>query len=110
MISNRTLEDYKRAGAYMRLLKTIFAKTYIEVSKVTRVHEYENKLNAAEKRIDSVCSKAEDNMFYAYPKLSDEYLDIFYGDASAKPRNDVDREQLDLMQELVKEVFGENWK
>jgi hypothetical protein len=49
-------------------------------------------------------------MFYAYPKLDDEYLDIFYGDASAKPRNDVDREQLDLMQELVKEAFGENWK
>lgn len=110
MISNRTLEDFKRAGAYMRLLKMVFAKTLIEVSKVTRVNEYESKLNAAEKRIESVCSKAEDNMFYAYPKLSDEYLDVFYGCTNMTPRSEVDREQLELMQSLIIDLFGDNWK
>ena len=113
MEKKRTLEDYKVAGAWMRLLKSVFSETYMACSKVMYAKETD-KFRVAEDRISALCSQAEDNMFDDFPTLSNEYLDIFYGhignDPIYSPRGDVDREQIELASELVKELFGENWK
>lgn len=39
MIKDRTLDDYKKAGAWMRLLKTVLAETYVECSKVLKAKD-----------------------------------------------------------------------
>lgn len=109
MIKNRTLDDYKRAGAWMRLLKAVLGKTYIECSKVMRVGEYESRFDSVIRKVDNVCSRAEDNMFDDFPKLSDQHIDVFYG-APDVTTTDVDKEQTALMRKLVKELFKDNWE
>lgn len=110
MIQNRTLEDYKRAGAWMRLLKSVLTRTHIECSKVLRAHDAD-RFNTVETKVGILCSRAEDNMFNDFPKVSNDYLDAFYGVLDSTPfRNDVDKEQVELAEELIKELFGENWK
>ena len=110
MERQRTIDDYKEAGAWMRLLKAVLTSTYVSCSKVARVKEYENPLWSAEKKIEQVCSRAEDNMFGDFPELSNEYIDVFYGAPDSHCRNDVDSEQVELMIKLVKELFKDNWK
>ena len=109
MKKDRSMDDYLRAGAWMRLLKAVFAKTYVECSKVMRVSEYEDKLRSAEKKILSVCSQAEDNMFADFPKLDSDYTDAFYGSPSIN-RSKVDEEQIERMTNYIIELFGKNWR
>ena len=93
----------------MRLLKAVTSKTHIECSKVLYARDTD-KFYAISNRAELLCAKAEDNMFMDYPKLGHEYCDIFFGSPDAESRNDVDQEQIDLMIELVKELFKDNWK
>jgi hypothetical protein len=110
MIQNRTLDDYKRAGAWMRLLKAVLAKTYIECSKVMRVGEYEGRFESVIRKVDNVCSRAEDNMFRDFPEISNQHVAVFYGTPDGKYRSDVDKEQTELMIKLVKDLFKDNWE
>ncbi len=106
MIKNRTLDDYKKAGAWMRLLKAVLAETYMECSKVLKAKDTDS-LESAIRRVDAVCSKAEDNMFGDFPELSNQYIDVFYGTPNIST-TDVDKEQIALMRKLVKELFEDN--
>ena len=87
---NRTMDTYLKAGALMRLYKTIGAKVYATVGSVVSAADREKLLRAA-RGIDAVCSKAEDNMFRDHPHLSEKYIDVFYGTTEPEPRSDVDR-------------------
>lgn len=107
---NRTLDDYKRAGAWMRLLKSVESRAFTECSKVLRKSDAD-KFHVVSDRISVISSRAEDNMFDDFPELNNDYLDVFYGDAGTGPfRTRVDSEQIELMIELVKELFKDNWK
>ncbi len=108
MERKRTLEEYKEAGAWMRLLKSVLSKTEVACSKVTKARDYD-KLASARSKIDIVCSRAEDNMFDDFPKLSNQHIDVFYG-APDVTTTDVDKEQTALMRKLVKELFKDNWE
>lgn len=92
----------------MRLLKSVLAKTEAACSKVTKARDYD-KLASARSKIDTVCSRAEDNMFDDFPELSNQHIDVFYG-APDVTTTDVDKEQTSLMRELVKELFKDNWE
>lgn len=105
MERNRTLEDYKRAGAYMRLLKDLLSKTHVECSKVLTTQDYD-QFNTAHNVVNRLCSRAEGNMYNDFPKLGSEYTSIFYGTIDNNPRGDVDEEQRQLATELIKELFG----
>ena len=109
MIKKRTMDDYKMAGAYMRLLKTILPETIVACSAVLYAKDTDRFLSA-ERAISQICSRAEDNMFTDFPELGNEHIDIFYGAVGNKPRNDTDREQVELAIKLVKEAFEDNWK
>ena len=75
---DRTVERYMRAGAAMRLFKTVY---------------------------DQVCSDTEDRMFLEHPDLSNEYLDVFYGVVSNDTRTDVDRKVVKMAQEMTEQLF-----
>lgn len=109
METNRTLDDYKRAGAYMRLLKAVLAETHVACGKVLRAKETD-KFNTISRKVDAVCSDTEENMFYDYPQLDSRYCSVFYGSPDHGYRDDIDMEQIKLMIELVKELFKDNWK
>lgn len=101
---NRTIDEYKRAGAEMRLLKNLGTKLAVDISKVVSAADYE-KLSRALNRIDEVCSHAEDNMFRDFPQLDNQYVDVFYGNVSDFPRNQVDEEQIALAKKVADELF-----
>ena len=101
---NRTIDEYKKAGAKMRLFKNVGTKLAVDISKVKSTSDYKI-LEGALHRIDVVCSRAEDNMFSDFPELGSEYVDIFYGDVKYKPRNPLDEEIIQLAKKESDDLF-----
>ncbi len=102
--SERTIDTYMKAGAEMRLYKNMGVRLSVDISKVLSAAD-QDKLANAMRRIDEICSKAEDNMFHDHPELSDQYVDVFYGNLEDEPRNDVDARVLDIAREAADELF-----
>lgn len=100
----RTIDVYKNAGAEMRLFKSLGSKLVVDISKVLSASD-QDMLMRALRRVDEVCSRAEDNMFRDYPKLPREYIDVFYGDVRIEPRNKVDEELIGLAKKVCNEFF-----
>ena len=100
---NRTMDTYLKAGALMRLYKTIGAKVYATVGSVVSAADRAKLLWAA-RGIDAVCSNAEENMFRDHPHLPEQYVDVFYGTTEQEPRNDVDKAVLAMAREIADEV------
>ncbi|MBR1442738.1 MAG: hypothetical protein IJ583_04310, partial [Firmicutes bacterium] len=100
----RTLENYMKIGAEMRLFKALSTRLVVEIDSVLSTKDIDKMLNAFNK-IDEVCSKVEDNMFVDFPNLSDEYLDVFYGALNDKPRNDTDKRITEIAKEIAHELF-----
>ena len=99
----RTIAVYMKAGALMRLYKTIGAKLFDAVGMVISAAD-RKKLLCALHGIGSVCSNAEDNMFRDHPNLSDQYTNVFYGSTESEPRSDVDKAVLAMVRETAEEI------
>ena len=108
MKRSRTIDDYKRAGAWMRICKAVIARTYVECGSVL-LEKDRRMFGTVSRRIASLCSRAEDNMFADYPELGNDALDTFYGAPHIEPRSETDAEQIRLMQSFVVDMFGINW-
>lgn len=100
----RNIEVYMKAGALMRLYKTLAGRLLTEISKVLSAADQDMLMNAM-KKIDTVCSRAEDNMFRDHPELPSIYIDVFYGSTNVKPQNKVDAEIIELAKEVADELF-----
>lgn len=100
----RTMERYMKAGAHMRLFKNLGAKMITDISLVLSAAD-QDKLMRAMDKVNEVCSRAEDNMFHDYPQLSNEYIDVFYGNVEDEPRNDVDRKVIEMAREAADGLF-----
>lgn len=98
--TERTIEKYKKAGAMMRLYKTLGSKLMVEISGVLSAAD-QDKMMRAMRRIDEVSSNAEDNMFRDFPQLSDRCIDVFYGATDMEPRGEVDTEIIALSKEVA---------
>jgi len=98
----RTMERYKKAGAEMRLLKTLGGNTAVDLSLVLSAADTDKFLKAL-RMIEEVSVRAEDNMFRDHPELPDEYVDVFFGDTDKKPRNSVDEMMIDMAIETASE-------
>ncbi len=105
----KTLDDYKVAGAWMRLCKAVLARTHVECSKILNART-SDLFFTLEKKLDILCSRSEDEMFDTYPTLPNGYLDVFFGNLSDQPRTDTDQEIIELAKKLVEKLFGENWE
>jgi len=101
--SERTLDLYMRAGAEMRLFKEARARLVVDVSKVLSASDQDVLMRALDK-VDKICSRTEENMFSDYPSLSNQYIDVFYGSISMKPRNDVDAEVIDMAKDIAAQM------
>ncbi len=102
--NERTLETYMKAGAEMRLYKTLGTRLSADISRVLSAAD-QDQLRHAMGKIDRICSRAEDNMFQDYPQLSNQYIDVFYGSTDSKPRNDVDEKILGMAREVADGLF-----
>ncbi len=93
-----------KAGAMMRLYRTLGGKLLTEISGVLSAPDTD-KLSRAMHKIDQVAFAAEDNLFRDYPELTDEYLDVFTGTTADEPGNDVDRKVIELAGEIADGLF-----
>ena len=93
-----------KAGAEMRLYKALGTKLAVDISLLIPAADTD-KLLRARRKIDEVCSAAEDNMFKDHPRVSIEYLDVFYGVTYEKPRNEVDRKVIEMAREAADGLF-----
>ena len=100
----RTMEVYEQAGAEMRLYKSLGARLATHISQVLSSTDTDKLLRIMGK-ISEICSKAEDNMFNDHPQLSNEYIDVFYGDTKNEPRNEVDKRIVQLAREAADDLF-----
>lgn len=100
---NRTMDTYLKAGALMRLYKTIGARAFATVGSVVSAADRAKLLRAA-RGINAGCSNDEDNMFRDHPHLPEQYIDVFYGTTEPEPRNDVDRTIMAMAREIADDV------
>ena len=80
----RTIELYKLVGAEMRLFRTLGGNLAIHMSQVLLSTDTDKFMRVLQK-IDEVRSRAEDNMFHDHPEVSNDYLNVFYGDLKHEP-------------------------
>ena len=102
--SNRTIDEYKRAGAAIRLLRSVAGKALVDVSGVISSRD-QDVLERAINMIEDICSHAEDKMFADFPRLPNDFIDVFYGEVDDEPRNEVDRGQMELARKVADELF-----
>ena len=100
----RTTEVYMRVGAKMRLYKTLGAALTAEIGKILSKKDLESLFQAM-KRIDEVCSRADDNMFRDHPEITDEYRDVFYGSTNREPVGSLDRRMISMAREAADALF-----
>lgn len=101
---DRTMDLYMKAGAEMRLYRTLGGKLLADISGVLPAPE-QDKLMRAMRRIDQIAFAAEDNMLRDYPELSNDYLDVFSGTTAGGPRNSIDRKVIELAKEAADGLF-----
>ena len=101
---DRTLDEYKQAGAKMRLFKQLGVTLAVDISKALSAGDTDKLLRALEK-VDEICSRAEDNMFRDHPDLGSEYINVFYGDVFYKPRNELDAEMIERARAAADGLF-----
>ena len=76
----------------------------VDVSGVINSRD-QDVLERAINRFEEVCSHAEDNMFSDFPRLSNDHINVFYGEVDDEPRNEVDRGQIELARKVADELF-----
>lgn len=100
----RTIDLYKEAGAEMRLFRILGDILAIHISRVLSASDSDKFMRALQ-RIDEVRSRAEDNMFHDHPEVSNDYLNVFYGDLKHEPRTPVDAEVMVKAKEAADVLF-----
>lgn len=101
----RTIDDYKKAGAKMRLFKYLGVMLYSDLIKIMNKSDLKI-FSQVQDRTEAVCSRAEDNMFDDFPDISDDYLNVFYGHIDSSLRDEIDEE----INKLAKKVYDETFK
>lgn len=93
-----------KAGAEMRLLKSLSARLITDTGSIL-LKTQQDKLMIAMDKVSQLCSVAEENMFKDYPDLGKDYIDVFYGDVSDEPRNEVDKKIIEMAKEVSDGLF-----
>lgn len=88
----------------MRLLKSLSARLITDTGSIL-LKTQQDKLMRAMDKVSQLCSVAEENMFKDYPDLSKDYIDVFYGDVSDEPRNEVDKKIIEMAKEVSDGLF-----
>lgn len=102
--NKRTIDVYENAGAYMRLLKTVGTKAMTAISPLLYAKD-SDKFVAVLNWFALISSRLEDKMLSDHPNLDNKYLDVFYGNLSDNPRNQIDEKMITMAKEKVDELF-----
>lgn len=101
---DRSLEQYKRVGAKMRLVKTLLTSLAVDVG-ATETKKECLKLLRAKDIVDTVCCEMDSHMFERHPKAGSDYTSVFYGTLNIEPRDEVDAEVIELARSITNGLF-----
>lgn len=102
--SERTMDVYMKAGAEMRLFKTLGTKTYVEAERILT----ENDRRCFGKVMDIInelCSIVDASMFDDFPQIDHDYTKVFYGASDNPPINQVDEQIHKCMKETIESLL-----
>ena len=108
MNKTKPLEDYKEAGAWIRLCKDVLDQTQKAASKVLDGRDVA-LISKMHERIMLLSSRAEDKMLHDHPHFNEGATDVFFGNMQDSPRTDTDKEQIEHAQRNIINLFGDNW-
>lgn len=109
MKTGRTMELYKKAGAEMRLFKTLGANLAVDIAPLLKAED-RDRLDRIFEILSVVCDKVDASMFADYPELDHKYNKVFYGTTCQEPRDDLEKELFALAMEAVGELFADGVK
>lgn len=98
------LNEYKRAGAMMRLLRdmaTVARDNTEYMGSDSLVISY----TVIEAEIENICAELEDRMYGNFPALPREYISVFYGTLNRRAIHRVDEEIIQTAKEVSDEIF-----
>lgn len=108
MKTSRTLQDYKVAGAWLRLCQEVMSRAWAASGDVLKASD-SDRFEAIEYRLKRLSARAEDEMISAYPESWHNSNDVFFGSPDIAPQSEIDADQLRLMESLIIGMFGANW-
>lgn len=100
--NEKSWNDLKKAGALMRLSKYALTSAFVAMDDCFRKKDYERKLNTAIRLISEVCCMADDEAVRVFPDRVDDATDLFYGAIDIEPRNETDKEIIEIAKSFVK--------
>lgn len=103
---DRDIESYIHAGAVFRILKEVYAKALVEVGNLCPV-KVGDSMKKGYYKLGGICSDVEENMFFDYPGISDDYLCVYYGSLLARRDNQVDKHVRELMKRILMDMLKE---
>lgn len=104
MIDERTIRKYMKAGARMRLFKTLAGRLYCDMSELISAEEQVALLRALQS-IDRISQWAGEDLLLQHPELPDEYRAAFSGRTDGEPESEVDKEVIQMAREAADECF-----
>ena len=102
---DRTMDLYKRIGAEARFIKRMMCRFIVDSSKIMYAPDTAKLMNTSRK-MDTIISGMEDQMFRDYPELGHDYVNVFYGAPDAETLNSVDAEVREIMADMLRELMG----
>lgn len=108
MKASKTMQDYKVAGAWLRLCQEVISRTWAASSDVLKVSD-SDRFETMEYRLKRMAAEAENGMIKAYPESWYNSSDVFFGTPDSTPQGEIDAEQIQLMKSLIVDMFGDNW-
>lgn len=102
---DRTIDLYKRIGAEARFIKRMMCWFVVDSSKIMYAQDTEKLMNISRK-MDTIISGMEDQMFRDYPELDHDYINVFYGAPDIETLNSVDAEVKEIMADMLRVIMG----
>ena len=103
---DRTIEQYKRVGAMVRLCKAAAVNAAVALGSVLPSDEYA-KVGRLLDLIDEICDKADGRLFHDHPEATGkDYTRVFYGRLGGDTSSPTDEEVRRLAREYADELFA----
>lgn len=103
---DRTIEQYKRVGARVRLCKATAGKAAVALGSILPSDEYA-KVRRLLDLIDEICGIADGRLFHDHPEaMGKDYTRVFYGPLGGGNSSPTDDEVRMLAREYADELFS----
>jgi hypothetical protein len=102
--SERTMDVYMKAGAEMRIFKTLATKTYAAAECILTEKD-RRCFSKVMDIINELCSTVDASMFDDFPQIGHDYTKVFYGASDNPPINHVDEQIHIRMKETLESLL-----